>query len=168
MVMSKQRLKAERTITGHGGFTLIELIMVIVIMGILGVYTFSFLSNTIGAYMKVEGHKILYDEGRQALEYMVLELRDANQNASITTGTSSIAFTRSNPSATSITYSLSGGTLNRVSGGSTNALAGNVTAFTPSVSGSAPNQTVTLNLTISSTGSGTLYFRTTVYPRNIS
>jgi prepilin-type N-terminal cleavage/methylation domain-containing protein len=153
---------AERYFFNRSGFTTIEFIVSIVILGILGVYTFSFLGSTMGAYVRVQEHKILVDEGRLAMEHMIREIRDANQNASITTTTSSITFTKVHPSSATITYSLTSGTLNRVYGG-TFALAGNVQTFSPTVSGSAPNQVVTLDMTLS--GRGTVRFRTKIYPR---
>lgn len=154
----------ERYFLNRSGFTILEMIIVIVILGILGVYTFSFLGDSMGAYVRVKEHKTLYDEGRMAMEYMVRELRDANQNASITTTSSSITFTKVHPSSATITYSLTSGTLNRDSDGTTNALAGNVQTFSPTVSGTAPNQVVTLELILS--GRGTVRLRTAIYPRN--
>lgn len=153
-----------RPIRNPDGFTIIELIIGIVILGILGVYTFSFLGDSMGAYVRVKEHKTLYDEGRLAMEYMVREIRDADQNAAITVvSNTSITFTKRHPSTTTITYSLTSGTVNRVAGG-TYALSGNVQGFSPAVSGSAPNKVVTLDITLS--GRGTVGFRTAVCPRN--
>ena len=73
------------------GFTMIEIIISIVIMGILSIYTFSFLGDSMGAYVRVKEHKILYDEARIAMERMALEIRNAGRS-SITIGTSSISF----------------------------------------------------------------------------
>lgn len=160
---AERRLNAEGVFGLQHGFTIIELIISIVILGILGAYTFSFLGDSMGAYVRVQEHKTLYDEGRLAMEYMVREIRDANQNAAITTTSSSITFTKLHPSVMTITYSLTSGTLNRVYSG-TYALAGNVQTFSPTVSGTAPNKVVTLDLTLS--GRGLIRLRTTVYPRN--
>lgn len=157
-------LNAERCFGNPCGFTIIEFIIVIVILGILGVYTFSFLGDSMGAYVRVQEHKILYDEGRLAMEHMVREIRDANQNAAITVvSNTSITFTKLHPSSATITYSLTSGTLNRVYNG-TYALAGNVQTFSPTVFGPAFSQVVTLDLTLS--GRGTVRFRTIIYPRN--
>jgi prepilin-type N-terminal cleavage/methylation domain-containing protein len=152
-----------RSFFNRSGFTMIEFIISIVILGVLGAYTFSFLGDSMGAYVRVKEHKTLYDEGHLAMEYMVLEIRDANQNAAITATSSSITFTKLHPSAMTITYNLTNGTLNRVYNG-TYALAGNVQTFSPTVSGTAPNQLVTLDLMLS--GRGLIRPRTTIYPRN--
>jgi prepilin-type N-terminal cleavage/methylation domain-containing protein len=148
------------------GFSIIELIVVIVILGILGSFTFSFLGNSMESYVRVKNNKTLYDEGRQAMEYMVREIRDADQNAAISlVANTSISFIRINPSSASITYTRTpGGILNRVSGGQTLALAGNVQAFNPTITGTAPQRVVSLELTLN--GSGIIIFRTQVYPRN--
>lgn len=158
-----QKTKVQAVLFDQSGFSLIEMIMVIVILGIIGVYTFSFLGDTMGAYVRVKEHKTLYDEGRLAMQFMVNELRDANQNDPFTVSTSSITFTRTHPSATVITYSLSGSTLNREESG-TFPLAGSVQSFTPTISGTVPSQVITLELVIS--GRGTVRFRTAVFPRN--
>ncbi|MEW6186279.1 MAG: prepilin-type N-terminal cleavage/methylation domain-containing protein [Thermodesulfobacteriota bacterium] len=151
----------------YKGFTVIEMIISIVLLGILGAYTFSFLGNSMGAYVRVRDHKILYDEARLALRRMADEIQDGDRSAAITvTPNTSISFTKSHPSATVITYTLSGGVLNRVSGGITNSLTGNVQAFIPAVDGTT--KVVTLELVQSISGGGTVRFRTCAYPRNNS
>jgi prepilin-type N-terminal cleavage/methylation domain-containing protein len=165
MVWHKKRF--HNPFTRIRGFTVIEMIISIVILGILGVYTFSFLGNSMGAYVRVRDHKTLYDEARIAMRRMADEIEDANRNAPITiTPNTSIVFTKTHPSATMITYILSGSVLNRVSGGVTNALTGNVQTFNPAVDGTT--KVVTLELVQAVSGGGTVRFRTMVYPRNTS
>ena len=147
------------------GFTIIELIISIVILGVLGVYTFSFLGDSMGAYVRVKDHKVLYDEARIAMRRMADEIRDANRTASITTTATSITFTKSHNPSAQITYSLAGGFLNRVYNG-TYVLAGNVQGFNPTYD--SGTNIVTLELVVSLSGRGTVRFRTKVYPRNIS
>ena len=61
------------------GFTLIEIIVVIVILGIIGGITFHFVGYGVEAFKKSSARKELYDQGRLALERMVRELRDAKE-----------------------------------------------------------------------------------------
>ncbi len=137
---------------------MIELIISVMILGILAVYTFSFLGNSVKAYVEIKQHKILYDEARQAMEKMVIETRNSSRS-SITTGTSSITFTLS---GNNITYSLNGTTLQRQVGNNTaNKVADNVSSFTTSYS-----SYVSLELVLTQTGMGTVHFRTSIYPLN--
>jgi prepilin-type N-terminal cleavage/methylation domain-containing protein len=145
------------------GYTLIEFIISIVILGILGAFTFSFLGSGLSLYVEQQQHKTLYDEGRLALKYMAREIRDANRNAAITIGASSITFTRQHPFPITITYNLSGNTLNRVSNG-TYPLAGNVSAFNPAYN--SLTNLVTFEIVLTQAGGGAVRFSTEIYPRN--
>jgi prepilin-type N-terminal cleavage/methylation domain-containing protein len=152
---------------GQQGFTLIELITAIVIMGILSVLPFSFLSKYVQTYVTVQGHKTLYDEGLRAMKYMVSEIRDANRNANITIpgGGDKLYFTRLHPSTTAIKYRVQGTTLLRQeNGGTWDDLASNVSSFTASYD--SGTQIVTIELVLTQTGRGTVSFTTEIYPRN--
>jgi prepilin-type N-terminal cleavage/methylation domain-containing protein len=72
-------------IKGVRGFTLIELITVVVILGILGVFTFQFLTSGMQTYATVQKQKDLFDEARLCLERMSREIRDAEQILAFTT-----------------------------------------------------------------------------------
>jgi|GEM_PF-3273472 prepilin-type N-terminal cleavage/methylation domain-containing protein len=147
------------------GFSLIEMVISIIILGILVVYTFSFMGSSMETYVRVREHKVLYDEARLALRRMADELQDADRSAPITvTPNTGISFTKRHLSPVVVTYTLSGGVLNRVSGGQTHALTGNVQTFNPSVDGTT--KVVTLELVQSVPGGGNIRFRTAVYPRN--
>lgn len=152
---------------GQHGYTLIEVIISLVIMGILSVFPFSFLSKYVETYVTVQGHKTLYDEGLLAMSYMVSEIRDANRNASITTpgGSDKLFFTRLHPSATAIKYRVQGTTLQRnQNDGSWDDLASNVSSVTASYD--SGTQIVTIELVLTQTGRGTVRFTTKIYPRN--
>jgi len=162
--MNKTRRKGHQK-----GFTIIELILSIVILGIVGVFTFSFLGNNMSAYVKEQQHKLLYDQGRLAMKYIAREIRDANRNANINTpgGGQELQFTRVHPSSTNIHYKFSGTSLTRNDnsvGGSYYILAGNVSAFNASYN--SGTQIVTVELVLTLTGVGTVKFRTEIYPRN--
>lgn len=140
---------------------MIEFIIGIVIMGILGMYTFSFLGDSMGAYVRVRDHKILYDEARIAMERMTLEIRDASRSYMVT-GTSNIIFTNNPPWGPYIRYRLNSGTLERRVGLLGNyAMADNVSSFTTTYS----SNIVTLELVLTQAGRGTVRFRTSIYPR---
>jgi prepilin-type N-terminal cleavage/methylation domain-containing protein len=118
------------------GFTLIEVVMVIVLLGIIGLITFQVLFSGVETFAKARARKDLYDQARLALERMVREIRDADQIVSPTPGSSgsSINFTKVHTSpadsSTTITFQLNGANLERVGDASgTVVLASNVTAF---------------------------------------
>ena len=59
------------------GFTMIELITVIVVLSILSLFTFSFMDNAIKTHMLAKGQSTLYGEGVYIMERITRELRDA-------------------------------------------------------------------------------------------
>ena len=74
------------------GFTLIEIIIVIVILSIVSAITIKFLVDSLRIYTMTVNQKTLFDEGKLALERMGRDIRDAR---SITgTTASSITFVR--------------------------------------------------------------------------
>jgi prepilin-type N-terminal cleavage/methylation domain-containing protein len=60
------------------GFTLIELILVIVISSIVSIFTFSFIYNSVQTYRLMRTQSQLHQEGSYALERISRELRDAS------------------------------------------------------------------------------------------
>lgn len=75
------------------GFTLIELIMVIVVLSILSVFFFSFISNAVKSYTLVREQRALYSEGVYIMERITRELSDATAVTSPPAATSSSRLT---------------------------------------------------------------------------
>jgi prepilin-type N-terminal cleavage/methylation domain-containing protein len=75
------------------GFTLIELIMVIVVLSILSVFFFSFISNAVKSYTLVREQRALYSEGVYIMERITRELSDATDIIDPPIGTSSNGLT---------------------------------------------------------------------------
>ena len=59
------------------GFTMIELVTVIVVLSILGLFTFSFIDNAIRTYILVREQSTLYADGAYIMERITRELSDA-------------------------------------------------------------------------------------------
>ena len=80
------------------GFTLIEIIVVIVILSIVSAITIKFLVDSMRIYTMTVNQKTLYDEGKLALERMCRDIRDAKSITTYTPGppTGSITFVRTN------------------------------------------------------------------------
>jgi prepilin-type N-terminal cleavage/methylation domain-containing protein len=84
-----------RAIASQSGYTLVEIVMVIVILGVIGAFTFQFVAHGVQAFKTSSARKDLYDQGRLALERMVRELRDTKE---VTDGSaSSITFKKAHP-----------------------------------------------------------------------
>jgi prepilin-type N-terminal cleavage/methylation domain-containing protein len=160
------------------GFTLIEIVIVMVILSIVSVITIKFLIDSLRIYTMTVNQKTLLDEGKLALERMCRDIRDAK---SITTPApggsgSTITFLRTNLTVQdivdeSITFQLTGTTLEKVksSPSVTSAMASYVTTFSVTRGQAATNNeneiTIQLNLAL---GSGeNVNLQTRVYPKNL-
>ncbi len=156
-------------IKGSRGFTLVELIIVIVILGFIGVFIFQFLTSGMQTYVTVQRQKDLFDEAKLCLERMSREIRDAAQIL-VFTPNSDIQFEKSHNTAydpaTTITfeYRAAFNDIRRERGpGLWDLLAENVTSF---VMSNASNEI--LILTILSRASGeSVTMRTGCFPKNL-
>jgi len=156
------------------GFTLIEMIVVIVILSIASAITIKFLADSLRVYTMTVNQKTLYDEAKLSLEQMCRGIRDASSITSPASGNSgsSITFVRTNKTycdtaGETIIYTLTAATntLQKVkaSPASTNPMANNVTAFTVTNATNLIQLTLTLQL---STGEN-VTLQTEVYPKNL-
>lgn len=156
------------------GFTLIEIIIVIIVLGVLSVFGFSFISTAIHTYSMMEKQKGLFDQATMVMERISRELRDAN----IVSCPESyiLTFTKSHRTPPQdvtydITFQLPGGTntLQRV-GDSTVTLADNVSAFTAArmTSGDdSEKEEITITLTLEDAAAGDITLRSYICPKNL-
>jgi prepilin-type N-terminal cleavage/methylation domain-containing protein len=151
------------------GFTLIEMVIVLVLVGIITVIFSRFLITAVNSYITAKNVIDANGQALLAIERMTRDIRAVRSSSDITTATSSqITFTDS--SGTSITYALSGTSLRRNSqvladGISTLTLAyadrnGTTTATLANIR----YITITLNVT---QGNTNFNAKSSVYPRNL-
>jgi len=153
------------------GFTLIEIIVVIVILSIVAAISINFLVSSLRVYTMTVNQKTLFDEGKLALERMCRDIRDARSITGVTA--SSITFVRNNAT----TQDIAGETLvfQRNAGASTlekvkaspvvtSTLASNVSAFAVT---NATNE-IQLQLTLQLTSGENVALQTKVYPKNLA
>jgi len=161
------------------GFTLIEIIIVIVILGFVSAITIKFLTDSLRIYTMAVNQKTLYDEGKLALERMVRDIRDARSITTPAAGGSgnTIVFQRTNATAQdglneTLTFRLTGTTLEKVktSPAATSPLASNVSSFTVTRGAAATNNEneITLSFTLSLGSGENVILQTEVYPRNLA
>ena len=133
------------------GFTLVEMIAAITLIGILGIFSTQFITGAVQTNRLVSEQKGLVDDAKLAMEFMIRELRGASEDDNdITFTSSSITFDKYSglgvdTDTTQITYSLSGSTIQRQSSNATTTLASQVTSF--SISESSDFYTLTMTLT---------------------
>jgi prepilin-type N-terminal cleavage/methylation domain-containing protein len=155
------------------GFTLIEIIVVIVILSIVSAISIKFLADSLRIYTMTVNQKTLLDEGKLSLERMCRDIRDAN---SITgTTASSITFVRDNATVQdvageAIIFNLNAGTGTLQKDKSLPLpdpppvdMASNVTGF---VVTNATNE-IQLRLTLQLTSGERVTLQTKVYPKNL-
>jgi len=146
----------------YKGFTLIEMIITIVVLGILGVFTFAFFGNYMSTYTQMRDRRSFHQEAVYIIERISRELRNAITVNSITP----LSFQIPSPgtpadTSTTIQYNLSGTRLNRVGNSSGTILIGdNINAFTVT-----QPTTDCYYITLQR---GTETYRTTVCPKNVS
>ncbi|MEI6152473.1 MAG: type II secretion system protein [Deltaproteobacteria bacterium] len=147
------------------GFTLIEMIITIVVLGILGVFTFAFFGNYVSTYTQMRDRRNLHQEAVYIIERISRELRDAT---TATSTSHSISFTIPSPgtpadTSTTITYTLSGTQLTRTGNISGAILMGNSMDSTNGLTVSTP-VTNCYRITVQR---GTESYTTAVCPKNI-
>ena len=161
------------------GFTLIEIIVVIVILAIVSAITIKFLVDSLRIYTMTVNQKTLFDEGKLALERMCRDIRDARSITTPAAGGSgsTIRFRRNNATTQDVVnedirFQLTGTTLekDKATPNVTVALASNVTGFTVTRGRAATNNTneITLVLTLSLTSGENVMLQTKVYPKNLA
>jgi len=156
------------------GFTLIEIIIVIVILSIISAITIYFLTSSVQTYVMMVNQKTLLDEGKLALERMCRDIRDANSITLPVAGGSAslITFTRTHATAQdstseNITFQLAGTDLQKVktSPAAVSNLAENVSSFV--VTRGATEDEIKLVLTLSLGTGENITLQTKVYPKNL-
>jgi prepilin-type N-terminal cleavage/methylation domain-containing protein len=157
------------------GFTLIEIIVVIIILSIVAAITIRFLVDSLRIYTMTVNQKTLFDEGKLTMERMCRDIRDARSIALPASGGSgnSITFMRNNATTQdiageNITFRLTGSTLEKVkaSPSVTSSMASNVSTFT--VTRGATNDEITIMLTLSLASAEKMTLQTKVYPKNLA
>ncbi len=165
---------------GDLGFTLVEVVAVIVILSIASAITIYFLVNSLRVYTMTVNQKTLYDEGKLALERMCRDIRDAQSISVPAAGASGsvITFIRNNATAQDIAgetiiFQRNGvaNTLEKLkaSPSATVTMVDNVNTFTVTRGAAATNNlnemTLALNLRLGTGENVTLQAK--VYPKNL-
>jgi len=159
------------------GFTLIEIVIVIVILSIISAISIKFLVDSLRIYTMAVNQKTLFDEGKLALERMCRDVRDARSLTTPAAGGSgsTLRFTRDNATAQDsagedIRFILSGTTLQKrksLPSVMLVNLASNVSTFTVTRGATGVNE-LTIDLTLSMTSGERVTLRTKVYPKNLA
>ncbi len=113
-------------LSSHKGFTLIELVMTMVLIGVIAYIVASAMSTGLKAYFTTDFRKEALDQARIAMERMTREIRNVKSNTDISTANAT-TFTFVDTSGTTISFALNAGNINRTSG-ATNTLAAGISS----------------------------------------
>jgi prepilin-type N-terminal cleavage/methylation domain-containing protein len=171
---------AEHRMPNSTGFTLVEAIITIVIVGIISSIAAMIILQGIQSYTKEQNLSDAHYQARLAMERMTREIRTTRQLGAI--GTVALGTITGNPTSSliftdltgaTITYSLGGTTLNRTVGGVPSPLATGVTTLqfrhydSAGVLTTAALAVWTIEIDLTDTqGVDVLQMRTRVHPRN--
>ena len=151
------------------GFTVIELVTVIIVLSILGLFTFSFIDNAVKSYMLVRDQSVLYADGTYIMERVTRELSDAAAVTNPAAGSSSstLGFVKAHAGIIdpSTTVSFQQDNRNLLRNGTL--IGTNIRTFT--VTRGAIDGTITVTLELNSPGDASIpsfVLRTTVIPNN--
>lgn len=171
MILAKGNAKLLR-ITG---FTLIEVLSIVVVLSILGLFTFSFVEYAIRTYLIGTTERMIYQDASYTMERMTRELRDMVSPATWSNGTTydTLQFNKSHGTPqdvkTDITYWRDANTkvLYRQSGGVSQPIGQNVTIFEITRSStSICDQSLSIRITLSDSGQ-TFSLVSRVTPKNL-
>jgi prepilin-type N-terminal cleavage/methylation domain-containing protein len=158
------------------GFTLIETVITIVILAIIGIFSFRFFSDLASTYSLMENQRSIHQEAAYIAERISRELRDAK---TVYISSNTIYFERSHYTAQDtnlfVKYNLSGSVLYRYSASdigfttnvTTNVIGKNVTSFNLSPSGAPVPLDTVVEITVTLTRDNQqLSYATKVCPKN--
>jgi prepilin-type N-terminal cleavage/methylation domain-containing protein len=155
------------------GFTLIEIIITIVVLAIVSLFTFSFITASVKTYQMIKTQNGLYFEAAYALERISRELNDATYV--ISSSSNSIVFQKVNYSTTIdnrqfVDYRLNGADIIRASStvsppGVGQVIASNASVFSITSAGTLENTSYNIAITLSR-DSQTVTLSTAVCPKN--
>jgi len=162
-------------ITNKKGFTLIEIVAVIVVLSILAGFTFSFIEYAIRTYLIGNRQSTLHQEASYIIERITRELRDMGDPARWSNGTTYdiLQFSKSHgtplDSNTNITFlrEASTGILYRRTGGTSRRIGQNVTQFVITrTSSSGCDRSITVQITLID-GDQAVTLGSSVAPKNL-
>ncbi len=152
------------------GFTLIELIMVIAILSVIGVFGSQMFLETTQIFLEARNRRDAVQEARYAIERMSREIREDIDATTDITAFSASTFTYTDPNSASVSFTKSGSNLLRNS----DVLAGDVSALTFSylksngatASSASDIWRIKVSLTVAK-GNETITLQTQIFPRNL-
>jgi prepilin-type N-terminal cleavage/methylation domain-containing protein len=155
------------------GFTLVELIVTLVLVGIIGTFTTLFMYTGLNGYLRAKDTAEGALKAQIALDRLSLELRDINEIETLTANTTIDYFSATLPGDRQITYNALADTISMDVDGNVNLLLDDVQSFTMTAayadlnnSGGGNNEVEAIDVSFS-VGEIGRPFSTRIFPRNM-